>query len=459
MKLKCLFVCASVISCSLLGGVVSFTFKAEPQKPRVCVIGAGIAGLTSAHYLKEEGLNFTVLEATQYVGGTWRYDPRVGTDEFGQPIHTSMYKHLRTNLPKQAMELSGFPIPKEYPSFPSWKLFYEYLKSYAKHFQLEEHIKFSHLVESVKRVENAWKVKHKNVKTGEQFEEVCDFIFIATGHHSKPNMPNIPGEELFKGTIIHSHDFREPDPYKGRRVMIVGSGPSGMDIGLDVADVSKTLFHSTHSKVTFRTPFPDNFIKKPDVKRFTENGAYFSDGSFEELDDVIYCTGFQYSYPFLDESSGLTFAPRYVIPLYHYMVNINQPTMIMMGMVVRACLVAAIDAQARYATALAKGNFSLPSKEEMLAEWQTRADLVKSRGRPMSDIHLLAEREDEYYAAIAKESGTSRVPPVLFKMRTLDTAAKLDNLYTYRNYVYNVIDENTFTRCYQDPRESKSCTP
>lgn len=61
----------------------------------MCVIGAGIAGLTSARYLKEEGINFVVLEATQYVGGTWRYDPRVGTDENGLPLHTSMYKHLR----------------------------------------------------------------------------------------------------------------------------------------------------------------------------------------------------------------------------------------------------------------------------------------------------------------------------------------------------------------------------
>lgn len=45
--------------------------------------------------MKEEGINFTVLEATNYVGGTWRYDPKVGTDEYGKPIYTSMYKHLR----------------------------------------------------------------------------------------------------------------------------------------------------------------------------------------------------------------------------------------------------------------------------------------------------------------------------------------------------------------------------
>lgn len=61
----------------------------------MCVIGAGIAGLSTARYLKEEGIAFTVLETTQYVGGTWRYDPRIGEDENGVPLHTSMYKQLR----------------------------------------------------------------------------------------------------------------------------------------------------------------------------------------------------------------------------------------------------------------------------------------------------------------------------------------------------------------------------
>lgn len=64
-----------------------------------------------------------------------------------------------------------------------------------------------------------------------------------------------------------------------------------MDIGLDVAEVSTTLVHSHHSKVNFRTPFPANYIKKPDVKEFNATGALFVDGTFEEIDDVIYCTG------------------------------------------------------------------------------------------------------------------------------------------------------------------------
>ncbi|XP_050354178.1 senecionine N-oxygenase-like isoform X2 [Nymphalis io] len=418
----------------------------QTTNPRVCIIGAGLAGLTSARYLKEEGIKFVVLESSRYVGGTWRYDPRVGYDENGLPLHTSMYMHLRTNLPKPTMELRGFPLPDDIPSFPSWKIYYNYIKNYTKHFDLEKHIKFLHKVVLVSRVNNIWKVKYQNVLTGEEFEDEFDFVIVGTGHFSKPNMPNIPGEEKFSGSIIHSHDYREPVRYKGRRVLVVGAGPSGMDIAIDVAYAAKTLVHSHHSKINFRPVFPKHYIRKPDVKEFNETGAIFNDGSYENLDDVIYCTGFEYYYPFLDESCGLNLTPRSVTPLYKYMVNIYQPTMMVMGLVIRACLVVALDAQSRYATAIIKGNFTLPTKEEMLQEWQKRADVIISKGRPISDIHFLAEKEDEYYAELTKESGIDRVPPVMFKIRVTDTEAKLENLYTYRDYNYTVIDNENFIR-------------
>lgn len=150
-----------------------------------------------------------------------------------------------------------------------------------------------------------------------------------------------------------------------------------MDISLDVAYVSKTVLHSHHSPTELRTPFPSHYTKKPDVKEFTETGVIFKDGTFEEIDDAIFCTGcyiynkivyclyvyfnifisllrsyfyisgFDYDYPFLDETSGLTITPKSVTPLYKYLVNINQPTMMMVGLIVKACIVVAIDAQVR----------------------------------------------------------------------------------------------------------------
>ncbi|CAH1637686.1 unnamed protein product [Spodoptera littoralis] len=437
---------------------ICLSYSAVVKTKHVCVVGAGIAGISAARYLKEEGIDFTVYESTQYVGGTWRFDPRVGTDENGLPLHTSMYKNLRTNLPKPTMELRGFPLPEHLPSFPSWRDYYQYLQDYSKHFNILDHIKFLHNVLLIRRVGDVWRVKHQHVQTNETFEDEYDYIIIGNGHFSKPNMPNIPGEDRFKGKIIHSHDYKEPEPFRNRRVLIVGAGPSGMDIGLDVAEVSKTLVHSHHSKINFSTPFPPHYHKKPDIQEFNETGVIFKDGSYEEIDDVIYCTGFQYDIPFLDESSGLTLSPKSIVPLYRYMVNINQPSMILMGLIVRACLVVALDAQARYATALVKGNFTLPPHEEMMQEWQKRMNAIRSKGLPSSYIHILAEKEDQYYAELSEESGIHRVPPVMFKIRTQDMQAKLDNLYTYRNYVYTVIDDENFVRHEEDPAVRRGLT-
>ncbi|XP_069360794.1 senecionine N-oxygenase-like isoform X1 [Maniola hyperantus] len=414
----------------------------QKPSPRVCVIGAGVAGLTSARYLQDEGINFTVLESTRYVGGTWRYDPRVGTDENGLPLHTSMYKSLRTNLPKPTMELKGFPLPEDAPTFMKWETVYKYIQGYVKHFDLEKHIKFLHNVILVSRGENVWKVKYQNVITSEKFEEEFDFVFIGTGHFNKPNYPDIPGEELFTGTIIHSHDFKERDPYKDRRVLIVGAGPSGLDIAIDVAYVAKALVHSHHSKLPLKTVFPKNYIKKSDIKEFNATGVVFEDGSYEGIDDVIYCTGFQYYYPFLDKSCDVEWNRECVKPLHKCMVNINQPTMLFLGSIVRACLFIALDAQARYATALVKGDFKLPPQEKMLEDWSREVETIQSKGRPLSDLHVLGDNEGNYYAALTEESGIEPVPRYVMKMHNMLLRTAIDDLYTFRNYTYTVIDDD-----------------
>ncbi|CAG4986717.1 unnamed protein product [Colias eurytheme] len=426
------------------------------SNPRICIIGAGIAGLTSGKSLQDEGFNFTILEATEHFGGTWRYEPRVGNYDNGLPIFSSMYKHLRTNLPKPTMELKGFPIPEDMPSYPTWEMYYGYLKNYVKHFDLEKYIKYQHHVIGISRVGNAWKVKHKYLPSGEVYVDEFDYVIIGTGHFSAPNRPNIKGEDIFKGTIIHSHDYREPEPYRGRNVIIVGAGPSGVDITLDIATVAKTVYHSHHSKIKYtKTKFPNNYVEKPDIEEFNEKGALFADGTYEDVDAVIYCTGYLFDYSFCDESTDLTLRPKTVTPLHKYMVNINQPTMIIVGLVEKACLVTALEAQARYTAALIKGKFSLPSKEEMMKEWQMRADKCLEKGRSFNYLHFLAESEDEYYEELSKESGIERVPPVMFKIRNADMLSKA-NLYTYRNYSYRVIDNNTFERTLEVDTDSNN---
>ncbi|VVD00850.1 unnamed protein product, partial [Leptidea sinapis] len=360
------------------------------QNPRVCIVGAGLGGITTAKSLKEKGISFTILESSAFFGGIWRYEPKVGNDEYGVPIHSSMYKHLRTNLPKPTMQLNGFPVPEDMRSYPTWDVYYNYVKEYVQHFDIEKYIRYSHYVHAITRANDSWKVKHKHLPTGNEYEHEFEYVILATGHFSKPQYPNIPGEHLFKGKIIHSHNYREPEPYTDRRVLTVGSGPSGMDISIDLAYFAKTVFHSHHSDLKHRTPFPKNYIQKPDIKEFDEKGVTFVDGSYEQID------------------------------------------------------------HARYTAALVAGDFELPSKEEMLKEWQQRYDYFKENGFSFSRFHFLAEKEDDYYKELSQESGIDRVPSVVTKIRLIDTHAKVENLYTYRSYEYKVIDDNTFLRIFEN---------
>ncbi|CAF4910938.1 unnamed protein product [Pieris macdunnoughi] len=429
--------------------------KPQVNSPRVCIIGAGLAGITSGKNLQDQGLSFTILEATTTFGGTWRYEPRVGVYENGLPVFSSMYKHLRTNLPKPTMELSGFPMPDGVPSFPTWEVYYNYLLRYVHHFQLEKYMQFQHYVTRVSRVNGVWRVRHKYLPTGEEIEDEFDYVIVATGHFSQPNRPVLNGEHIFKGNIIHSHDYREPDSYRGRKVLSVGAGPSGLDITLDIASVADTVYHSHHSPMKFKTQFPPNYVKKPDIKEFNETGVLFVDGSYADVDDVIYCTGYLFNYSFLDESAGLNISSKSVMPLHKFMVNINEPSLIIVGLIEKACLAKALEAQARYTAALVKGKFSLPSKADMMKEWQRRADACAERGLTFGKLHYLEEKEDDYYEELSQESGIDRVPPVIYKIRQTDAKAKFENLLTYRNYVYEIIDDNTFLRRLEGDTEAQ----
>ncbi|KPJ01248.1 Flavin-containing monooxygenase FMO GS-OX-like 9 [Papilio xuthus] len=241
--------------------------QAKSNGARVCIIGAGMAGLTSAKYLKDEGIDFTVLECSYYVGGMWRYEGRLLCDSFESILHTCCFGDLRLNLPHPAMELSGYPMPKYMHFFPSAEIYYYYIQRYAEHFNLMEHIQLLHNVTSVRREGNVWKVIYNKVLNKTDHEEEYDFIIVGTGHFSNANVPKFPNEELFK------------------------AGTSAWDIIIDMLKYAKTVVHSHHSKQNIKTKFPDRYIRKPDIKEFKENGVVFVDDSYEEIDDVIYCTG------------------------------------------------------------------------------------------------------------------------------------------------------------------------
>ena len=95
------------------------------------------------------------------------------------------------------------------------------------------------LVEPIEK-EN-WLLVEKHVKSNERTEHIFDAIMVCSGHYSVPKMPNLTGSENFNGRAIHSHYYRKSDPYKGKRVLIIGAGPSGVDISNIVSEVAEKV--------------------------------------------------------------------------------------------------------------------------------------------------------------------------------------------------------------------------
>lgn len=90
---------------------------------------------------------------------------------------------------------------------------------------------------------------------------------------------------------MHSHDYRVPEVFSGKNVLVIGAGPSGMDIALEISYVAKKVFLSHHLKEKPRSVFPDNLTQKPDIQALNGDKAVFIDGTSEEIDTVFFCTG------------------------------------------------------------------------------------------------------------------------------------------------------------------------
>ena len=183
---------------------------------RLAVIGAGVAGLAAA----KNGLNFgcevVVFEQANQIGGTWIFSSEIGKNKYGLDVHTSMYKGLHTNLPKEIMGYPDFPIPQQEKSYIPAEDMLAFLNLYADTFNVREYIKFEHYVLRVRPMnDDSWEVIVRNLPADKYETYIFDAIMICNGHYHTPALPEYKGSELFNGKQLHSHDYRCPEPFQG----------------------------------------------------------------------------------------------------------------------------------------------------------------------------------------------------------------------------------------------------
>ncbi|XP_073499189.1 flavin-containing monooxygenase 5-like isoform X1 [Phyllobates terribilis] len=211
---------------------------------KVAVIGAGASGLPAIKCCLDEGLAPTCFERSDDIGGLWRFK----TDP--EESRASIYKSVIINTSKEMMCYSDFPIPEDFPNYMHNAKVLEYFHQYMNHFQLHRYIKFKTSVCSVKKRPDFATTGQWDVTTeheGKRETQVFDAILVCIGHHTSPNLPlhSFPGIDNFKGNYFHSRDYKSPEPFKNKRVIVVGIGNTGVDLAVELSAVTKQVFLST----------------------------------------------------------------------------------------------------------------------------------------------------------------------------------------------------------------------
>ncbi|XP_030376010.1 senecionine N-oxygenase [Scaptodrosophila lebanonensis] len=412
----------------------------------VCIIGAGTAGLCCARHAKAHDLEPTIFEASNCVGGTWVYNENVGTIN-GIDVHSSMYANLRSNLPKEIMGFPDFKIGDVAESYVPSQSICDFLNQYADYYNIRQYIKFNSYVVRILYKQKKWQVIVKDLLTSNVEIHNFDKIMVANGHYHTPMYANIPNAHLFKGNYLHSHDFRTSDIFKGQSVLVIGAGPSGMDLANIISHSARRVTLSHHLKGISKTKFFDNVYQKSDVKEFDEKGAYFtSDNSYEEFDTIFFCTGYKYAFPFLSVNCGIFVEDNYVQELYKHCINIRNPSMALIGLPFYVCAAQMMDIQARFVLSYFSGNNKLPSTEEMLADTDLEMNRRWKKGLKKRHAHMLGPDQLHYFNDLAKTAQIKTIPPVMTKLHNESSNCFNENLLTFREDIFKLIDEETFIK-------------
>jgi len=392
------------------------------KNSRVAIIGAGCSGIAALKNCLQAGLkNVVCFEQNDDIGGNWIYS--------SQPSHSSVCETTHIISSKSLSQYLDFPMPEDYPDYPSHEQVLAYFRSYARHFGLYPHIRFRTRVRSVRKTEE----DHWEIRLEDGSVVPFDYLLVANGHHSVPRHPTLPGD--FSGTYLHAHAYKTNQPFKDKRVLVIGSGNSGCDCAVEISRVAgqvgismrrphyiipkfflgqptdtfnknlnrlpRFLVNLLH-KLTLRIQVGDYRrygLKNPDfpvtrdhptlnsellykirhgkvhprggIRKIEGRTVTFADGLSEEYDVVLAATGYKIAFPFFDPAF-INYEDADRVPLYLRMFHPEHPDLIFIGLTQPQGAVWPLsDAQGKLAANYIAGRWSLPEDYAERAEQES----------------------------------------------------------------------------------------
>ncbi|MGI9428343.1 MAG: flavin-containing monooxygenase [Bythopirellula sp.] len=316
---------------------------------RFCILGAGTSGLAVAKNFLQGGIPFDCLEREDDIGGNWNY---------GKP-YSSVYHSTHLISSKALTEFTDFPMPEDYPEFPGHQQVFAYLRAYAERFGLYETIQFNSTVHQLQPGERGWCVR---MADGE--ERLYRGVVIANGHNWDPRLPDYPGEfsgttlhsseyktpDVLQGKRVlvvgggnsgcdlaveaATHADRAllsirrgyhvlPKFFKGKPIDQCGETLHALRLPLWARRIGAALairwvlgppelvgmpkpdhrMFESHPIINSRLHgriAHGKLSVRPDIAELAGNRVRFVDDQQEQIDLILYATGFKLSFPFLD---------------------------------------------------------------------------------------------------------------------------------------------------------------
>ena len=390
---------------------------------KVAVIGSGPSGITALKNLLDQGIEAIAFDRNSEVGGNWVYSENES--------HSSVFETTHIISSKTLSQYADFTFDDFDPSvsdYPSHDELRRYFQTYSKHFGLDGHIRFNTIVIHCKRVnQEKWEITTETYGI-RKTEEFTDLV-VCNGHHWNPRWPNYPGE--FKGEFLHSHSFKKAEPFKDKKVLVIGGGNSACDVAVETSRVSKMtaiswrrgyriipkfFFGQPSDKIgkksawiplKIRSFFFDILLKimvgdnhlyglrkvenkfgethptindellykirhgkvkpRPDIKRLEGKKVVFEDGREEEYDSIIACTGYYLSHPFFDKKF-IDYSSG-PVPLYLKMFHPEYRNLYFVGMFQPlGCIWPGAELQSKIMAREITGKWQRPSNTKELCE-------------------------------------------------------------------------------------------